>query len=102
MGFIAFIVVMATLSAFFEAIDSMSEMAPIIAVLLAAVAGYRFVKQQMARRKEAREEADREELKEELREEIREEMRRQHPEPMRSTAETTEEPYYPEVKYFRQ
>ena len=106
MGFIAFIIVLATLSAFFEAVDDIRFLAPYIAVFLAAVAGYRFTGRLIAQRKAAREKDDREELKEELRQEIREEMRaekKKNPLPeIMQTKVSEEEPYYPETKYFHQ
>ena len=94
MGFIAFILVLATLSAFFETVDNMSDLAPFIAVFLAIMGGYRFTKRLIEQRKALREANDREELKEELREEIRNEMKQEE------NKGTTEEPYYPDVKYF--
>ncbi len=100
MGFIAFIIVLAALSAFFETIEDMSALAPYISVFLSVMAGYRFTRKLIAQRKAAQEEGDREELKEELRQEIKEEMRREKEQ--EGQTETTEEPYYPEVKYFNQ
>lgn len=97
-GFIGFIIVVSILSEFFGMLEDLSSYAPYISALIAAIAGYRYTRRQMARLKAEKERNRREELKEELRQEIRNEMRTDQAAQPQPGPE--EEPYYPEVRYF--
>ena len=99
-GFIGFIIVMAVLGNVIDGMES-QQVAWTISALLAAMAGYKFTKRNLAIWKKVKDENKIEEQKAELRKEIEEEKRK-----IASIQEAQqfapEEPYYPEVKYFNQ
>lgn len=98
-GFIVFIIVMIVLGQFLETIDNMKDLAPYISALLAAYSSYKLTRRIIEQRKAEKERDYRAELKEELLREIEEERNGDSSLPETKPG-TTEEPYYPEVKYF--
>ena len=110
MGFIAFIITMIVISEFIGSLDTASTR-ELISFVWAAIAAYRFTRGVIAQKKAEREQARREDLKDELRQELKEELRQEMqqsvPGSIQGTVrgsgtiqETTEEPWYPETKYF--
>ena len=96
-GFIGFIIVMIVLGNLIDGLSS-ADTAMYLSAFLAALASYRFTKRHLAQLKAVRDQNRLEEEKNRLRKEIAEEK---EPEPIQDfPQETTEEPYYPEVKYF--
>ena len=118
MGILAFIVVLALLGRIGNIIEGVGDFidtyAPYIAVLLSALAAYRFTRGKIDAAREESEKArkaeEKDSLKEELREEVRREIRQemqqgsiQQPKgaPTRPAAQAApEEEYYPETRYF--
>ena len=102
-GFIVFIICMAALSGFIEAMDDMSQL---IAFILAFTASYRYVKRLIAARKAEKERDYRQEIKDEVRQEVLDEMSQLKAQQQNMAPAATEaaegEPYYPEKSYFHQ